>query len=428
MRVVLIHQAFVPPSEPGGTRHYELARHCVAEGHDFTIVTSDSNYYTGRVSVARRRLVVTQDLDGVRVLRTFTFRTLNKSFFWRIVSFVSFMTTSAWGALRAGPVDVVMGTSPSLFQACSAWLASFIRRRPFLLEIRDLWPEFAIEIGVLKNPVLIAMARWVERFLYARASHILVNSPAYRDYLIDKGLPEEKISLIANGVDPALFDPSATGKKLRQQWNLDDKFIVTYAGALGMANDIPNILRAADRLRDENDVHFILAGEGKDRSVLEELAEQLRLTNVTFLGAVAKSDVGELLAASDACVATLKDIPMFKTTYPNKVFDYMAAGRPIVLGIDGVIRKEVEAAGGGIFVSPGDDEALADAIRSLMSNRPRAKEMGLAGRRYVAEHFDRNQQAKEFVELLQRITQARPGSQSLKVDPHAMECVSDERS
>ena len=221
MHILLIHQAFVGPNEAGGTRHYELAQHAIKNGHRCSIVASDISYLTGQVAIQKTGLVSEQDCNGVRVLRAYTYPALHRSFIWRIVSFLSFMFTSVWAGLRAGPVDLVMGTSPPIFQAVSAWLVALLRRKPFLLEIRDLWPEFAIDMGVLKNPVLIWLSRWLEQFLYARATHLLVNSPAYREYLISKGIPATKISLIANGVDPDMFTPDTDGSEIRQRWNLD---------------------------------------------------------------------------------------------------------------------------------------------------------------------------------------------------------------
>jgi glycosyltransferase involved in cell wall biosynthesis len=407
MHVLLIHQIFASPNAQGGTRHYELAQHLVRDGHRFTVVTSDLDYSTGQRVVARRKLITEQQLEGIRVLRAYTYPSLHRSFSWRVVSFLSFMLTSVAAALRAGPIDLVMGTSPPLFQAVSAWLVAAIRHRSFLLEIRDLWPEFAIDIGVLKNPVLIVLSRWLERFLYDRATHLLVNSPAYRDYLIDKGVPPAKISLIANGVSPEMFDPDATGERIRQKWELDGQFVVTYAGALGLANDIPTILRAADQLRDQPEIHFLLVGDGKERVNMESLARQLQLSNVTFTGARPKSEMPEVLAASDACVAMLKNIPTFRTTYPNKVFDYMAAGRPTILAIDGVIRHVVEAAGGGVFVPPGNAAALAETVSGLYNNRTAAQSMGRAARFYVVNHFNRHRQAQEFTELVRRLAQGQ---------------------
>jgi len=402
-RILLIHQAFVSPNEAGGTRHYELAQHLIRQGHEFTIVASDLSYVTGQRIVEGKGLVQEQIIEDLRVLRAYAYPSLHRSFVWRTISFLSFMVTSVWAALRAGPVDLVIGTSPPIFQAVSAWFVAFLRRRPFLLEVRDLWPEFAIDIGVLRNRTLITLSRWLERFLYARATHIVVNSPAYREYLLEKGIPGEKITLIPNGVDVRMFFPEADGQTIREQFNLDGKFVVTYAGALGMANDIGTILRAADQLRDNHDIHFLLVGDGKERANLEAQTRKLQLSNVTFAGSHPKASIPDFLAAADACVATLQDIPMFRTTYPNKVFDYMAAGRPVILAIDGVIREVVEAAEGGVFVPPGNPSALADATRKLSADRERAQAMGNAARRYVVEHFDRPQQAAAFTELVRRL-------------------------
>lgn len=407
MRVLLIHQTFVSPEEPGGTRHFEFASRCVAEGHTFTIVASNLSYQTGERAVASRNLVTEQMIGGVRVLRAYTYPSLHRSFFWRVIAFLSFMPTSIWAALRSGPADIVMGTSPPIFQALSAWLVAALRRRPFLLEIRDLWPEFAIDIGVLTNPILIALARWLEHFLYARATHILVNSPAYRDYLLGKGVPSAKISLIANGVDPGMFDPAASGESIRKEYGLDGKFIAMYAGAFGLANDLPTVLKAAHRLQDQPHIQFLLVGDGKERHNLEAQARALNLTNVTFTGSRPKTDMIHVLAAADVCIATLKNIRMFRMPYPNKVFDYMAAGRPTVLGIDGVIREVVEMAKGGIFVPPGDDAALAEAISDLSQDAIKAKTMGNAARAYVVRNFNRLHQAEQFVTLVQQLAERR---------------------
>jgi glycosyltransferase involved in cell wall biosynthesis len=313
------------------------------------------------------------------------------------------MISSVWVALKVKNVDLVMGTSPPIFQAVSAWLVSVIKGCPFLLEIRDLWPEFAIDMGVLKNPQLIWVARKLERFLYARANQILVNSPAYRDYLLHMGVPEEKISFIANGVDPDMFHVQKVIGSLRREYGLEDKFVVTYAGAMGMANNLEVVLDAASILDDCPEIHFLMVGDGKDRPMLEQLADDKQLRNVTFTGTRPKSQMPETLAESDVCLAVLRDIPMFRTTYPNKVFDYMAAGRPVVLAIDGVIRQVVEAADGGIPVPPGNPEAMANAIRTLYQNRSRGEQMGQTAREYVVKHFNRNEQAREFGELMLQV-------------------------
>ncbi len=399
MHLLLIHQAFISPNDAGGTRHFEFARYLQSRGHTMTIVASDLNYLSGKRVAKSGGLVSAETVEGISVLRARTLAVLHKSFVWRVISFFSFMASSIIAATRAKDVDVVMGTTPPIFQAASAWAVAAMRRKPFLLEVRDLWPDFAIDMGVLKNPLLIKMSRWLEGFLYRRARHIIVNSPAYRDYLMRKGIPESKISLVPNGVDPAMFMPEAKGREVREKFGLGDQFVASYAGAMGVANDLDTLLRAAERLKDHEDITILLVGDGKERPQLEQQVAERSLTNVAIIGPQPKNQMAQFLAASDACVAILKNIPMFATTYPNKVFDYMAAGRPTVLAIDGVIRDVMEEADGGIFVPPGNDAELAAAILRLHDARAEATRMGQRARKYVTEHLDRRTQAEKFLEV-----------------------------
>ena len=403
MRILLINQAFVSPDEPGHTRHFEMAKFLQAQGHHLVIVASDLNYQTGQQTVSRKGIFVEQNLGGVRVLRSYIFPALHRSYFWRIVSFFSFMFSSVWTALQVRDVDLVMGTTPPIFQAVSAWFVALVRRKPFLLEVRDLWPEFGVSMGVLTNPVLIALGRWLEKFLYARATHILVNSPAYKDYMVGRGVPENKVTFIPYGTDVGMFNPQVDGSPVRAGLGLENKFVVLYTGALGQANDIDTILRAAERLRGADKIYFVLFGDGKERPRLQSQAEKMKLTNVLFAGVRAKKEMPGVVAAADVCLAILQDIPMFRTTYPNKVFDYMAAGRATVLVIDGVSRQLIEDSGGGVFVKPGDDEALAKAILELSQAPGRVRQMGADAREYLVRHLDRSDRLYETLELLTRL-------------------------
>jgi glycosyltransferase involved in cell wall biosynthesis len=399
MHILLIHQAFVTPNEPGGTRHYEFLRHMVKKGHRATVVTSNLSYLTGKSAGSSGRLFKEENQDGIRIIRVYTIPTLHRSFVWRVFSFIGFMLLSAIAAFRVRRVDLVMGTSPPIFQAVSALLTSLSHRAPFLLEIRDLWPEFAIDMGVLKNSILIILSRWLEKALYRFSDMILVNSPAYRQYLLDYGVLPKKVSFIPNGVDTDLFDPSQNGENFRKKFQLDGKFVVTYSGALGLANDLETLLKAAKYLNDRNDIRFFLIGDGKERSRLEKIACEMSLKNVTFTGTRPKEEIPEILCASDACLAILKNITMFKTTYPNKVFDYMAAGRPTIFAIDGVIRRVLEDSNGGIFVPPGDPKSLAEAVEHMADHKQEAESMGKSARAYVSKNFNRHNHSVDFLNL-----------------------------
>jgi len=403
MHILLIHQAFMTGQEAGGTRHYELARHLVKHGYCVTIIGSTVSYLTGQpLPSARGHWVVREHLDGIEVQRTWTYAGLHRSFFTRVLSFLSFMLSSFMAALLVRNVDIVWGTNPPIFQAVTAYLVARLKRVPFVFEVRDLWPDFAIETGVLRNPLLIWLARRLERFLYHHADRLIVNSPGFIPHLCRCGVPEDKIDLVPNGVEVSMFNPTDRGKAIRQELGLEDKFIALYAGAHGLANDLETVLLAAKRLENHPDIVFVLVGDGKERPNLIRRAEDLGLSNVRFVPAQPKARMPQFLAAADVCIAILQPIPMFTTTYPNKVFDYMAAGRPTVLAIDGVIREVIEAADGGTFVRPGDPEALAEAVLAYYQNPDPRRRHGHNARSYVATHFDRQEQALKLQATFER--------------------------
>ncbi len=393
MHILLIHQAFAALDEPGGTRHHELARFLVSKGHQVTVIASPVSYLTGRGSPKGG-----ETLNGITILRPRVYAALHKSFFHRLLAFFSFALSSFFAGLGVQNVDVVWGTSPPIFQGWTAWLLARLKGAKFLFEVRDLWPDFAIAVGVLKNPTLIKMSLWLERFLYRSADQVMVNSPGYVEHVSSRGA--QRVELIPNGADPEMFNPLDMGSQFRASNHLQNRFVVLYAGAHGISNDLEVVLEAAVLLARRLDIHFVLLGDGKEKANLQARARELGVRNVTFLPPVPKSEMGAALAGADACVAILKPLDEYKTTYPNKVFDYMAAGRPVILAIDGVIREVVEAAGCGLFCQPGDPQALAEAVLKLAANRDAALQMGLAGRAYLEQHFSRQVMAEKLEKLL----------------------------
>jgi glycosyltransferase involved in cell wall biosynthesis len=399
MHILLIHQIFVSLDQPGGTRHHEIARYLKKQGHEVTVIGSSVSYLTGVKEDSQSRKQ-TDDL-GVTIIRSYTLPTMNRSFIWRVFSFLSFMISSFFNGLFVRDVDLVWGTTPPIFQAPTAWLLARLKGVPFLLEVRDLWPAFAVAVGVLKNKTLIRMSEWLERFLYCHADQVMVNSPGFIDHVKARGA--EHVALIPNGTDPEMFHPEAKGSSFREKHDLQDKFVLLYAGAHGLSNDLDVILEAAGQLQREKEIQFVLLGSGKEKTRLEKEAAERGLDNVLFLPPVPKVEMSEALAAADACLAILKPIEMYKTTYPNKVFDYMAAGRPIVLAIDGVIREVVEEAQAGIFVPPGDPKSLAKTVREMASNPEKYRKMGLNGRQMIESQFSRERLAEEFTMLLEKM-------------------------
>lgn len=401
--ILLIHQAFVALDQPGGTRHHELARNLAQRGHRITIIASPVSYLTGKSDAPAARRQDDQANGQVTILRTYTYSALHKSFVHRVFSFFSFMVTSFWAGLKVKQVDLVWGTSPPIFQGITAWALARLKRVPFLFEVRDLWPAFAVGVGVLRNPLLIRLSEWLERFLYHHADLIMVNSPGFISHVQQRGA--RRVELVPNGVETGMFDPLAEGENFRAINGLSGKFVVLYAGAHGMSNDLGVLLEAASYLKDRHDISILLLGDGKEKPALVAQADAMKLENVIFLPPVAKAEMGHAIAAADACVAILKPIPLYATVYPNKVFDYMAAGRPVLLAIDGVIREVIEQNNAGIFVPPGNPKLLSNAIIALADDRERGKAMGWNGRKAVEKDFDRARLADKLGELVDELTQ-----------------------
>jgi len=401
MHILLIHQAFASLNEPGGTRHHEFARFLAKQGHQVSIIASPVSYLTGKDTQSQQ---VEIEMEGkISIYRAYTYPALHKSFIHRLFSYFSFMISSFFITMKIKNVDIVWGTSPPIFQSFTAWLVSKLKRVPFLLEIRDLWPAFAIAVGVLKNKVLISLSLWLERFLYHHADRIIVNSPGYIEHVQLKG--GQNVTLIPNGSDTTAFTPANT-IQIRKELGWTDKFVLLYAGAHGMSNDLPVVLQAAKLIEKHDDIKIAFIGDGKEKSNLITLAESLRLKNVEFLNPVPKNKIAEYLHASYICIAILKPIELYKTTYPNKVFDYMAAGKPIILAIDGVIREVVESADCGIFCEPGNPDAIANAVLEMHSNRNGLVKIGKRGKVYLEQNFNRMIIAKDFTDMIEEIARS----------------------
>jgi glycosyltransferase involved in cell wall biosynthesis len=401
MHILLIHQAFTDLDEAGGTRHTELAHYLAGQGHRVTIIASPVSYLSGRSTDRHQRITKTQPVPNLTIHRCYTYQALHRSFVHRTLSFLSFMISSFMTSLKVRQVDVVWGTTPPIFQSATAWLVARLKRARFLLEVRDLWPAFAIAVGVLKNKTLIRASEWLERFLYRHADHVMINSPGFTDHVTARGA--RQVTLIPNSVDVDMFASVNTSPHFREQHGLKDAFVVIYAGAHGLSNDLNVVLDTANILREEDKIRFVMLGDGKEKPALIQRAARMNLGNVLFVPPVPKQDMPEVLRAADAGLAILKPLELYKTTYPNKVFDYMAAGLPVILAIDGVIRQVVDAAGCGIFVQPGDPQSLAASIRELSIDPDRSRNMGASGRNYVRQYFDRNKSAQKMAGLMEKI-------------------------
>jgi glycosyltransferase involved in cell wall biosynthesis len=361
-------------------------------------LAGNRSYLTGeRLSTDRVEILH----EGVELIRCRVLGPIGRNFVWRTVGFLSFMATAFIRALRITKVDLVWGTSPPLFQAVSAWAIATLKRVPWLFEIRDLWPAFAVEAGVLANPILVQTALTAESFLYGHADRILINSPGFRTHIERKGADPNAISLVPNGVDVNEIMPSQHDGDLLHEQGLEGKFVALYSGAHGRANDLSLVLDAARALREDPSIVFVLVGDGPEKAQLMRSAKAQGLENIRFLPSIPKADMPDLLTSIGCGIAVLKAIPLFKTTYPNKVFDYMAAGKPVVLAIEGAIQEVIDGAQAGISVPPGDGEALAGAVTKLARDPELARAMGARGRTCVEQQFDRKILFRHFHDILE---------------------------
>ena len=406
MRILLIHQYFLEDNDGGGSRWNEMSRVWQQEGHQVTVLAGMVHYMGHRPARYQGRYTcIETNADGIRVVRCHVSESYNTSFWGRLWAYFSFTFSSIWGGLRhtQGKYDVIVVTSPPLFVGITAYVLSRLKRTPFVFEIRDLWPESAIDTGVLTNGLLIKFAFWFERFIYRKAKLINVLTPAFREKLIvEKKVSPEKIIFIPNAADFALSDEllhNFDAEAFRKTHDMDDKFVVTYVGAHGVANHLVQILDTAELLRDTN-VLFLLIGDGMLKKQLVADAQQRGLANVRFIDSVPKSEVFKYILASDVGASVLKKVDTFKTVYSNKTFDYMSCRKPILMAIDGVSRELVETADAGIFVEPENAQDFAAKIRIYLNDASLANKHGNNGYQYAKAHFDRVALAHQYLSKL----------------------------
>ena len=407
-RILLIHQFFLQDNAGGGSRWNEMARIWTEAGSDVTVLAGTGHYMAGGQTSTEREVGyfdISTNRDGVKVVRCHVSDSYNSSFLGRLWAYFSFTVSSILGGIRhaKGKYDVIVVTSPPLFVGITAVVLSWWKRTPFVFEVRDLWPESAIDTGVLTNKLIIKFAYWFESFVYKKAKLINVLTPAFREVLINKkNIPAEKISFIPNAADFSVsekvradFDADA----FRKVHNLAGKFVITYVGAHGVANHLVQVLDTAELLHG-TEVLFLLIGDGMQKKELMADAQRRGLTNVRFVDSVPKRKVFRYILASDMGTSVLKKVDTFKTIYSNKTFDYFSCKKPVLMAIDGVSRALVEAADAGTFVEPENPADFAAKIRFCLKNPELLKTQGENGYRYARQHFDREELALRYLALV----------------------------
>jgi colanic acid biosynthesis glycosyl transferase WcaI len=391
MHIMFLAQCYAPEEVSAAVLITELASDLVKMGHTVTMVTGAPSYPYGRVFPGyRNRLYQVEMLDGVRVVRTWSYISPHKTFWQRLLHYGTYSLSAFYGSLLAGRPDILVSFSPPLPLGFSAWALSRLWTIPWVLQLEDLYPEAAVAAGVLQEGAVVRFFEWMARFQYRRATHISVIAEAFRTSLLAGGFPEERITLIANWADPDILRPLPKENAFRSQHAAGRRFLVLYAGNLGLTSSLEDVLAAAARLKDDPDVYFLIIGEGVKGPALEDFARENGLDNVSFLPYQPRQQLPEIMASADISLVTLNSDSAL-SSLPSKVFSIMASARPIlaITPSQSELAHLVEASGCGITVAPGQPQALVEAIQEYKNQLTVLQGMGLRGRIQLETKYTR---------------------------------------
>ena len=409
MHILLVHQFFLKDNDGGGSRWNEMSRIWLEAGHRVTVLAGTVHYMEqNSAQVSGKSFTSKVNWDGVEVISCPVTTVNTKGYLQKLSTLIFFTFSAIWAGVfyARSRYDLVVVSSPPLFVGITGIVLSRLKRIPFVFEVRDIWPESAIQTGVLKNKLLIKAAYWLEGFIYKKAQLINVLTPAFREILINrKKVPAEKLIYIPNAADFRIAHEVAIHfdrDNFRMKNGLDDKFVIVYVGAHGLANHLIQVLETAELIQDNN-AYFLLIGNGEQKQWLVDEAQRRNLKNVRFLDKMAKDSVFEYILASDIGTSVLQNIEIFKTIYSNKTFDYFSCKKPVLMVIDGISRKLVEDADAGIFVEPENPSDFAEKIRYCINNQHLLHQQGENGYRYTEEYFNRDVLAKQYLDYLEEL-------------------------
>ncbi len=415
MRILLIHQYYLEKNDGGGSRWNEMSKFWAEQGHDITVLAGMVHYNSGKKNQNYKGKYFSDQKNydkRIRVIRSHVSEAYNVNFLGRLWAYFSFVFSSIWAGLfyAREKYDIIIVTSPPLFVGITSYILSFFKKVPFIFEIRDVWPETAIDTGVLKNKLIIKLAYTFESFIYRKATIINVLTPAFKTYLVNnKNVNINKICFIPNAADFSLVSKVTSNFNIhnfRNENKIDqDTFVITYVGAHGVANHLMQIIDTAELLKDKK-ILFLLIGEGMEKKMLKEEVFSRKINNVRFIDAVPKFEVFKYILASNMGVSVLKKVDTFKTVYSNKTFDYMSCKKPLFMLIDGVSRELIEEAGCGIYVEPENKYEFKEKILLYLNDNERVIEEGENGFNFAIKNFDRNTLALKYLEIIKKVSNA----------------------
>lgn len=403
MRILFLTHYFPPEGNAPANRVYELCKRWVRNGHEVHVITCVPNVPTGAVYDGyRNRLVQTETIDGIKTTRVWTYIAANRGTLRRILNYVSYMFSASFAGLFVRKPDIVIATSPQFFCGWAGIITSRVRRVPFILEVRDLWPDSIVAVGALRNGLLLRLLKWLEVKMYAAAQEIVTVGKGYEEELIRKEVQAAKISIIPNGVDREVFYPRHAEKKIREDCGLDREFVCSYVGTIGMASGLEIVLRTAKLLKDRqrHDIKFLLVGAGAVADELQQEARRQNLDNIVFLGRQDRRLIPGIISVSDACLVHLKKARIFETVLPSKIFEASAMAKPIILGVAGHAADLVRRADAGICIEPENAEQLFAAVVKLADDPALCRALGQSGHEYVMRHYDRDVTASDYLNVI----------------------------
>jgi colanic acid biosynthesis glycosyl transferase WcaI len=401
MRILLLTQYFPPEKGAAQVRLWELAQGLQREGHQVTVVTAFPNHPTGVIPPPYRgKFFQKEEMEGLQVLRTWIYPVRRGRFWLRLLNYFSFVFSSLYGILRSGKQDLIVVESPPLFIGFSALIASLVKRAPYIFNVSDLWPESAVELGLVTNKFLIKMSEGLESFFYRKAKKLSAQTEGIVRGLLRKNVKAEDILFLPNGVDTELFKPRERDLELEEALGLKDKFVILYAGTMGYAHGIETALSAADILREEKEIIFLFVGDGSERPKLEQLARDKQLPNVRFIDFQPLEVIPRYYSLSSINLSTLRRYKLSEGVRPSKVFPALASGRPLIYVGEGEGAEIVRESGGGVVLEPENPELLAGTILELKAQPEYCRELGLKGREYVVKHFSWPSIIRKWLEQL----------------------------
>lgn len=407
MRIVFFSHYYPPEVNAPASRTSEHARLWARAGHVVVVVTCAPNHPGGKLYPGyKNRLYQTETIDGVHVVRVWTFLAANEGFLRRTINYLTYALSATLAMMWLRRPDVVVSTSPQFFCGLTGLIARTMRRVPWVLEIRDLWPESIVTVGAMRKGLTVRLLERLEALAYRRADGIVSVTDSFVAHIVARGGAEGKIAVVKNGVDLSLFRRGASGEGVKRKFGLGGSFVAAYVGTHGMAHGLDTVLEAANLLRDDTRIGFLLVGDGAERERLVEKAAALKLDNLRIVGQLPKPEMPGIWAATDVSMILLRQSDTFKKVLPSKMFEAMAMGCPIVLGVEGEARELLEAAGAGIAITPESAEELAAAVVRLADDRELGARLGASGAAHVREHYDREKLAMTYIEVLEGVVAA----------------------